>query len=113
VTPGRLAEVTGLTTGAITGVIDRRENAGFVARLPDPADRRRTIVQLLPGRTPEVADLFSSIGARLRKLCSEYTAEELALVLEFMERSTDVVKASAAELRDRGLSPAPKKRASQ
>src|SRR5690349_8375347 len=71
VTPGRLAELTGLTTGAITGVLDRLETAGFVAREPDPADRRRIILRLLPGRVPEVTALFASIGARLQELCSE------------------------------------------
>src|SRR6476646_4089911 len=54
VTPGRLAELTGLTTGAVTGVLDRLENAGFVAREPDPADRRRIILRLRPGRIAEV-----------------------------------------------------------
>jgi hypothetical protein len=44
-TPGWLAEKTGLTTGAVTGMIDRLERAGYVRRRPDPADRRRVIVQ--------------------------------------------------------------------
>ena len=43
VTPGRLAEASGLTTGAITGVIDWLERAGFVRRDPDPTDRRRVL----------------------------------------------------------------------
>ena len=44
-TPGWLAEMTGLTTGAITGMIDRLERAGYVHREPDPEDRRRVIVK--------------------------------------------------------------------
>jgi len=43
-TPGWLAQMTGLTTGAVTGMIDRLERAGYVRREPDPADRRRVIV---------------------------------------------------------------------
>jgi DNA-binding MarR family transcriptional regulator len=101
VTPGRLAELTGLTTGAITGVLDRLEHGGFVVREPDPADRRRIIVRLLPGRIPELVGLFSSITARLRELCSHYTHEQLSLVLEFMEKNATLVKASAAELREK------------
>src|SRR5690349_14213596 len=50
-TAGRLAELTGLSTGAITGVIDRLEHAGFVRRANDPHDRRRVVI--LP--TPETA----------------------------------------------------------
>jgi DNA-binding MarR family transcriptional regulator len=111
-TAGRLAELTGLTTGAITGVLDRLENAGFVVREHDPADRRRIIVRLLPGRIPEVAQLFASIGARLSELCATYTTEELSLVLDFMSRTAELVKASAEELRERSApSPARKKAA--
>ena len=100
-TAGRLAELTGLTTGAITGVLDRLENAGFAVREQDPADRRRIIVRLLPGRIPEVAQLFESIGARLTEVCTKYSAEELSLILDFMVTTADTVKASAEELRER------------
>src|SRR5215467_8815168 len=43
-TPGWLAEMTGLSTGAVTGVVDRLERAGYVSRARDPQDRRRVIV---------------------------------------------------------------------
>src|ERR671932_2481021 len=48
VTAGRLAEATGLTTGAITTVIDRLERGGFARPLRDPDDRRRVRVDLTP-----------------------------------------------------------------
>ena len=47
-TAGRLSELTGLTSGAVTRVIDRLEQAGYVRRVPDPADRRRVIVEVVP-----------------------------------------------------------------
>src|SRR3954451_23111227 len=43
-TPSRLAESTGLTTGAITGIVDRLERAGFAKRAPNPDDRRSILV---------------------------------------------------------------------
>src|SRR4051812_40866811 len=43
-TPSRLAEATGLTTGAITGIVDRLERAGFARRAPNPTDRRSILV---------------------------------------------------------------------
>jgi len=43
-TPGWIAEMTGLSTGAVTGVVDRLERAGYVTRARDPQDRRRVIV---------------------------------------------------------------------
>src|SRR3569832_2178810 len=54
VTAGRLAEVTGLTTGAITGVVDRLEKAGLVRRARDDADRRKVLIAVVP----EAAMLF-------------------------------------------------------
>lgn len=48
VAAGRLAEATGLTTGAITTVLDRLEKRGFARRVPDPRDRRRVLVELDP-----------------------------------------------------------------
>ena len=44
-TAGALAEATGLTTGAVTGLIDRLERAGYARRLPAPADRRKVLVE--------------------------------------------------------------------
>lgn len=109
VTAGRLAELTGLTTGAITGVLDRLERAGFVVREHDPNDRRRIIVRLLPRRIPEVVELFEPIAARLEELCSKYTNEELSLILGFMMGSSELVRASADELRERSAASAKKK----
>jgi len=43
-TPGWLAEMTGLSTGAVTGLVDRLERAGYASRAQDPQDRRRVIV---------------------------------------------------------------------
>src|SRR3569832_1067826 len=54
VTAGRLAEVTGLTTGAITGVVDRLEKAGLVKRARDEHDRRKVFIAVVP----EAAMLF-------------------------------------------------------
>ncbi len=62
-TAGQLATITGLTTGAITGVIDRLEKAGFVRRRRDPNDRRRVIIEALPDAEREIGPMFASHGA--------------------------------------------------
>src|ERR687893_80249 len=54
----RLAAMTGLTTGAVTGVVPRLEAAGFLRRRPDPDDWRRPTLQPGPGRVEEVAGVF-------------------------------------------------------
>src|SRR5258705_12966916 len=62
-TAGRLAELTGLTSGAVTRVIDRLEQSGYVPRVADPADRRRGIVEVVPAEGPAVAAPLNPVGA--------------------------------------------------
>ncbi len=69
-TAGDLAQRTGLTTGAITGVIDRLEKAGFVRRGKDPGDRRRVIIKPFAGKIEKViAPLFGSVAQMVSDLC--------------------------------------------
>ena len=83
---GRLAELTGLTTGAVTGVIDRLERGGFVHREVDPADRRKVIV--VPDAERVDRDLFphfpSLERARAVELYDGFTVGELGLITGFL-----------------------------
>src|SRR4051812_4268905 len=62
-TAGELAQQTGLTTGAVTGMIDRLVKAGYVRREDDPNDRRRVIVRVEPVRCEEINRLFEHLAA--------------------------------------------------
>ncbi len=85
ITAGELAERTGLTTGAITGVIDRLEKAGFVRRAKDPADRRRVVIEPFSERIErEIAPLFKSISGLMGDLCARYSTQELAVIRDFI-----------------------------
>lgn len=85
---GRLAELTGLTTGAVTGVIDRLERGGFVRRELDPADRRKVIVVPDAGRVDR--DLFphfpSLQRAAAQRFYDDYSIVELERISEFLSR---------------------------
>jgi len=99
-TAGQLAELTGLTTGAITGVIDRLEKAGFVRRAQDPDDRRRVIVQPLPEVAEErISPLFDSIGESTAELVSRYTDQELSVIIDFASRMNRMTLEETAKLR--------------
>jgi DNA-binding MarR family transcriptional regulator len=99
---GELARRTGLTTGAITGVIDRLEKAGFVRRAADPADRRRVIVEPLPKRIQQmIAPLFESMGRATADLCAQYSTHDLAIIREFAARAYQMAYEEARKLRDR------------
>jgi|SRR5262245_15690419 len=98
-TAGELADLTGLTTGAITGVIDRLEAAGLVRREADPNDRRRVIVRVVPKSLRRVGRLFEPLAAAMVELCARYTDRELATILDFMDRSREIARRETLRLR--------------
>jgi DNA-binding MarR family transcriptional regulator len=109
-TAGELANLTGLTTGAITGVIDRLEKAGFVRREDDPNDRRRVIVRALPKRLCEVGRLFEPLAAAMAKVCSRYSDRELAIILDFQTRAQEGLREATLKLRGEAASAVGRKR---
>ena len=82
-TAGRLAELTGLTTGAITGVVDRLEKAGFVHRERDDRDRRKVFIAPVPERLAEIARFYALMQRAMHKLSDAYSDEELKLLLRY------------------------------
>jgi len=112
VTAGRLAELTGLTTGAITGVIDRLERIGLARRESDPDDRRKTVVRALPAVLERIAPLFEPMERAAMAVLSKYRDDELALILNFLKRARDAGLTAMSELRALpGLQSTKKKRA--
>jgi DNA-binding MarR family transcriptional regulator len=99
VTAGQLAELSGLTTGAVTGVVDRLERAGFVRRVPDPHDRRRVLVQVAHDRLEPIQAIFSPMKAAMDELAAGYSDEELAVLADFMRRAGDIIERRVKELR--------------
>jgi len=106
-TAGELAEMSGLTTGAITGVIDRLERAGWVRREDDPRDRRRVIVR--PTADPAVMaraqEAFEPLVKGMRELTAGYTNAELAFILDLMRNATGLTRDLIGEVRSRPLPP--------
>lgn len=99
---GRLAERTGLTTGAVTGLVDRLERRGYARRVADPADRRRVIVAPETERAEaDLAPAYDELRQAMDALYARYADAELALVLDFVRRSTTIGEAHIARLRAR------------
>jgi DNA-binding MarR family transcriptional regulator len=103
-TAGELADATGLTTGAITGVIDRLQEAGFVRREDDPNDRRRVIVRVIPKRSREIDRLFEFLSAAMTDLGASYSNRDLATIVDFMTRSNQLLREATLALRQRATS---------
>src|SRR6516164_3279263 len=100
-TAGELAKYTGLTTGAITGVIDRLEKSGFARRVRDPHDRRKIIVHPVVKRMEKViGPLFESMARSAAELCQRYTTQELAVIPDFTVRAHQMVMQEAGKLRE-------------
>jgi DNA-binding MarR family transcriptional regulator len=98
-TAGQLAEQVGLTKGgAITAALDRLERAGLIERERDPADRRRTIIR----HTQEAVDRIGPLmpGDVWQDLYDRYTDDELRLVLDYTERSSETVRILIERLAD-------------
>jgi len=98
-TAGDLADWTELTTGAVTGVIDRLERAGFVRREEHPADRRKVVVRVIPERLPEVGRLFTSLGEAMTALCGRYSEAELRVIVDYLSRAADLFRRETRLLR--------------
>jgi len=100
VTAGELAAATGLTTGAVTGVIDRLEKAGFARRERDPSDRRKVFVRALPAVERRVVPLYRSLQQAVAAELAGYGDKELALLLDFFSRAGRMMVAETKKLRD-------------
>lgn len=92
-TAGELAREVGLTSGAVTGVVDRLERAGFARRVPDPADRRRVKIEVTPEFYARAEQIWGPMAAEWEKsLASHFTAAELTRVTEFLRLTNEIGK---------------------
>ncbi|PSK97333.1 DNA-binding MarR family transcriptional regulator [Murinocardiopsis flavida] len=97
-TTGRIAQLSGLTPGSATRLVDRLEQAGFVARENDPDDRRRSLVRLLPRPGAEVAEAWDVPGRAFDEAMAEFSDDELAVVAAYLRRLSAVGNEQAARL---------------
>jgi DNA-binding MarR family transcriptional regulator len=98
---GKLGELTGLTTGGVTGIIDRLEEAGYVRRTNDPKDRRRTIVEPTGNKKLErkIEGIFIPLHERMHKLLASYSDIELAFLLDAMTEFLKLTRNESEKLR--------------
>jgi DNA-binding MarR family transcriptional regulator len=101
ITPGRLAELTGLTSGAVTGVLDRLEDAGFVERRSDPDDRRSVRIHPSPEKAAELAVAFEPLEKAIAALLERQTSEQREALQGFLAAALDSIAAETARLRAR------------
>jgi DNA-binding MarR family transcriptional regulator len=91
-TPGELATETGLTTGAVTALLDRLEDAGYVRRERDRKDRRRILVHPSERATNEVWPIFRGVAQDASRILSQFSDRELDSILRFLETNQEAIR---------------------
>jgi DNA-binding MarR family transcriptional regulator len=97
---GDLAERANITTGAVTGVLNRLERAGYVHRRPDPNDRRRVRVVLDESAAARVFAVYGPHYERLGALFADYTPDETAVLADWFVRAHVAMRDSLDEIRE-------------
>ena len=97
-TAGDLGKATGLTTGAVTGILDRLEKAGMVCRVRDAEDRRKVCVRPNLEAMGRVAALYDALGAAAMKLASSYRTRDLEVITDFLERNVTLLREGITKL---------------
>jgi DNA-binding MarR family transcriptional regulator len=87
---GEIAKQTGLSSGAVTALLDRLERAGWVRRLRDAADRRRILVELTEQALRGAAEVYGPLAEALPEY-EKYSEAELRLIIRYIERGSELL----------------------
>lgn len=98
VTAGELASAVGLTPGAVTTVLDRLEERGFVTRRRDPEDRRRVIVEMSDEARRRAWEAYGPLAEMGAPVVGKLSDEQLETIIEFLRGSTEINERRAAEI---------------
>jgi DNA-binding MarR family transcriptional regulator len=99
-TAGDVARASGLTTGAVTAVIDRLEKGGWVRRLHDPNDRRRVLVELTEKTAKRSAEIWGPLKERGDRAYAPLSAEQLEFLLDWLQQARQMTIDRTAEIRE-------------
>ena len=100
ITAGELSNLTGLTTGTITGVIDRLEKAGYVFREKDPEDRRKVMIRVHTKKAESnIMSHLQSFGQSMEAMLEQYDNEQMKFLFDFFERSRDILRNETLKLK--------------
>jgi DNA-binding MarR family transcriptional regulator len=98
ISAGSLGEQAGLTSGAVTAVVDRLAAKGYLRRVADSEDRRRVLVELTPLAERRVAELWGPLAEGMPRL-ARFSMDELEAVVAFLRIGTDVTERRSAQIR--------------
>ena len=96
--PSALAERAALHPATVTGILDRLERGGWVARDRDPSDRRAVVVRARRERNPELMRLYSGMNSSMNEICAGYGDAELEVLADFLRRTVDAGRSATDKL---------------
>ncbi|HEV8175241.1 MAG TPA: MarR family transcriptional regulator [Actinoplanes sp.] len=96
--PSALSRRAGIHPATMTGILDRLERGGWIARERDPADRRAIAVRALRDRSAELFRLYSGMNSSMDRIVADYEESQLELVADFLRRTTDAGRTATDEL---------------
>ena len=98
ITAGQLSTMTGLTTGAVTHLLDRLEKRQIIKRVRDNEDRRRNFVRVNPQSLEPLMPHYEAMGKAYTDLVDRYNNEELQLICDYMERASLLAQQQLANM---------------
>jgi DNA-binding MarR family transcriptional regulator len=105
ISPSGLARRAGLHPATLTGILDRLERGGWIARERDPSDRRAVLVRVQRDRYADLMRLYQGMGRSMNKLLAGYSDSELDVIADFMRRTVDAGREATEELGAEAASP--------
>lgn len=96
--PTALARRTGLHSATLTGILNRLEAEGWITRERSARDRRAVVVRAEPGRVREIFGAYEGMNDELDAILAGYSAAELALISDFLHRSTEAGRRAGEQL---------------
>ncbi len=99
ITGAELATITGLSSGAITGVVARLMHAGYVRRTGDPHDRRQHFLSVVPERLSAIAEVMAPIRRDMAQTLHRFDAAQLTAIADFLTHAAGLAHQHVALLR--------------
>ena len=96
--PTALARLTGVHPATLTGILDRLERGGWIARERAENDRRAVQIRSLRDRQGELYGLLAGMNRSIEEICAGYSDAELAVVADFLRRTTEAGETAVRDL---------------
>ena len=98
ISPTALAQRAALHPATVTGILDRLERGGWVARERDPFDRRALVVRVLRDRSAELVRLYGGMNSSMSEICAGYSEAELQVLADFLRRTVEAGRTATDKL---------------